>query len=462
MNRPGEILLVACYELGHQPLTLASPLGLLIDAGYRPAALDLSIESLSSSAVAQARFIAISVPMHTALRLGEQAAERMRQINPTAHICFYGAYAWLNADHLLRGAADSVIAGECEKPLLDLIQSLERGQAGPIAGARTREHHAGPYLERLHFVAPHRGSLPPLRHYAHFVHDGDHRLAGYVETSRGCLHTCLHCPLTPVYNGRFFVVPADVVLADVRAQVNAGATHITFGDPDFLNGPGHSLKVLRALHAEFPAVTFDFTAKVEHILEFRHLFREFRALGCAFVVSAFESTGDVVLAHLDKGHTRADMNEALRIVADAGIPIRPSWVAFTPWTTLADYVEMLEFVLANELIDHIDPVQYSIRLLVPPGSALAAQPDSAAWLGELDPANYACRWDHPDPRMDDLYRAVRARVERAARPGDDARATFNAIRDLAYAALGDRPPADDGLPAPARCVSPRLTESWFC
>ncbi|MEK7276070.1 MAG: CUAEP/CCAEP-tail radical SAM protein, partial [Chloroflexota bacterium] len=368
MNRPGEILLVACYELGHQPLTLASPLGLLIDAGYKPAALDLSIESLSSSAVAQARFVAISVPMHTALRLGEQAAERVRQINPAAHICFYGTYAWLNADYLLRGAADSVIAGECEDPLLDLIQSLERGEAGPIAGVSTREHRAGPYLRRLRFVTPHRESLPPLTHYARFVNDGDHRLAGYVEASRGCLHTCLHCPLTPIYNGRFIVVPADIVCADVRAQVSAGATHITFGDPDFLNGPGHSLKVLRAVHAEFPTVTFDFTTKVEHILEYRHLFREFRALGCAFVVSAFESTGDVVLAHLDKGHTRADMNEALQIVAEAGIPIRPSWVAFTPWTTLVDYCDVLEFVEANGLIDHVDPVQYAIRLLIPPHS----------------------------------------------------------------------------------------------
>jgi len=41
--------------------------------------------------------------------------------------------------------------------------------------------------------------------------------------------------------------------------VAAGATHITFGDPDFLNGPGHALKVVRAAHAEFPRLTFDFT-----------------------------------------------------------------------------------------------------------------------------------------------------------------------------------------------------------
>ena len=46
------------------------------------------------------------------------------------------------------------------------------------------------------------------------------------------------------------MVPADVVLADIRAQVAAGARHVTFGDPDFLNGPGHALDVARRLHAE--------------------------------------------------------------------------------------------------------------------------------------------------------------------------------------------------------------------
>ena len=93
--------------------------------------------------------------------------------------------------------------------------------------------------------------------------------AAYVEASRGCLHVCRHCPVVPVYGGRFFVVPADVVLADIRAQVAAGARHVTFGDPDFLNGPGHALDVARRLHAEWPSLTFDFTAKVEHLLKHR-------------------------------------------------------------------------------------------------------------------------------------------------------------------------------------------------
>ncbi len=73
----------------------------------------------------------------------------------------------------------------------------------------------------------------------------------------------------PIYNGQFRIVQPDVVLADVDAQVAAGAEHITFGDPDFFNGPTHAMRVVDALHAAHPQVTYDVTIKVEHLLQHR-------------------------------------------------------------------------------------------------------------------------------------------------------------------------------------------------
>jgi radical SAM superfamily enzyme YgiQ (UPF0313 family) len=287
--------------------------------------------------------------------------------------------------------------------------------------------------------------------------------AGYVEATRGCLHTCLHCPITPVYGGRFFVVPREVVLADIRAQVVAGAQHITFGDPDFLNGPGHVLRILRAMHAEWPWLTFDATIKVEHILEQRDIFPELAALGCAFVVSAVESLSDDVLHHLDKGHTRADVLAALDILDAVGIPMRPSLLPFTPWTTLDDYLDLLTFFEERGLIDHVDPVHFSIRLLVPPGSALLDRPDTASWLGTLDAAAFTYRWRHPDPRLDELQRAIAAVVEAGERDKADPLETFAAIKELAWVARGEPAPLprSSGVLLARRPV-PGLTESWFC
>jgi radical SAM superfamily enzyme YgiQ (UPF0313 family) len=252
---PGDILLVACYELGHQPLAVAWPAAFLERAGYAPAVMDVSVEPLDAERVRRAKLVAISVPMHTALRLGVKVAERVRALNVTCHIAFYGLYATLNADHLLAGVADSVLSGEIDAALVDLARALDHSPPEtPGVGARRT------VLEKLAFPVPSRAKLPSLKKYAHLERDGGLTLAGYVEASRGCRHLCRHCPIPPVYGGRFFVVPTDVVLADIRQQVEAGATHITFGDPDFLNGPGHALAVARGLHREFPGITFDVTS----------------------------------------------------------------------------------------------------------------------------------------------------------------------------------------------------------
>lgn len=461
-RRPGAVLLISCYELGHQPLSVASPLAFLEHAGYRPSAVDIAVQRLDAEKARRARFIGISVPMHTALRLGVRAAERVRGINPACHIAFYGLYAHLNTDYLLEHLADSVIGGEFESALVALVQDLEAGGTGDVEEVAQRDRPAGPVLRRLPFVLPSRTGLPLLTQYAHIERNGRRDLSGYVEASRGCLHHCLHCPIPPVYGGRFFVVPKEIVLEDIRRLVQAGATHITFGDPDFLNGPGHSLTVVRALHAEFPAVTFDFTAKVEHILERRALFPELGRLGCAFMVTAAESMSDTVLANLEKGHTRADIHKALRIVQDAGIVFRPTWVAFTPWTTLADYLDMLDFAEGEGLIDHIDPVQYSIRLLVPPGSALLNSSAMIPHLGRLVREAFYYEWAHPDPRMDELHRAVSTTVERAAREEEDPGVTFYQVRRLAEAAVGKEPAPMPAVLAPGRVRPPRLTEPWFC
>jgi radical SAM superfamily enzyme YgiQ (UPF0313 family) len=448
MRGAGDILLVACYELGHQPLAVAWPAAVLERAGYAPALLDVSVAGFDPERARRARLVAISVPMHTALRLGVRVAARVREVNATCHIAFYGLYATLNAEHLLAHGADSVMSGEVETPLLDLVRRLESRE--------TVERAPAPTLLRTDLPLPSRATLPALKKYAKLEHHGVLRLAGYVEASRGCKHHCRHCPIPPVYGGRFFVVPPDVVQGDIRQLVATGATHITFGDPDFLNGPRHALAVARALHAEFPQVTFDVTAKVEHLLARRRDLPELASLGCLFIVSAVESLSDTVLTYLDKGHTAADIRAALSVVRAAGIALRPTWVAFTPWTTLADYQAMLDFVEGEGLVDHVDPVQFSVRLLVPPGSLLLDHEALRPHLGPLVPAGFHYRWTHPDPRMDALHADVTSLVAEAAAHQEDAGITFSRIANLAFGTARVRVSGPRGLAAP------RLTEAWFC
>ena len=456
MRGEGDILLVSTYELGHSPQGVAWPAAFLRRAGFRPAALDLSAEPFDEGRVRRARLVALSVPMHTALRLGLEAAARVRAVNPAAALCFHGLYAPLNARRLVAAGATAVLGGECEEDLVALARALEAG--GDLSGF-VRAGGAAASLVRLDFPVPDRSGLPPPERYARLaLPDGTERTAGYAEASRGCKYLCRHCPIPPVYRGRFFAVPAEVVIEDVAGQAAAGARHVTFGDPDFLNGPTHALRVARALRARCPELTFDFTAKVEHLVRHPAVLAELTSLGALFVTSAVESLSDRVLLKLEKGHTRRDALAAFDLCREAGLALRPSLVPFTPWSTLDDYLELLEVFEARGWLGALDPIQLGIRLLVPPGSLLETEPELRA--GGLDEERLGWRWSHPDPRMDELQRRVAGLVEEAARRGEDPLATIAAVKALALATAG-REHVHVARPF-SSTQAPRLTESWYC
>jgi radical SAM superfamily enzyme YgiQ (UPF0313 family) len=457
------VLLVSCYELGHQPAGIVSPAGFLAKAGLTVEGMDVSVEGFDAEKAARAAFVGISVPMHTALRLGVKVGEAIRKLNPACHVCFFGLYASLNADYLLSTVADSVIGGEFESALAELATQVSRGLPIDAPGVATKQRNATPIIARVERAAPDRRVVAPLDRYARLDYQNELRLTGYVEATRGCLHRCTHCPIPPVYDGRFFAAPIPSVVDDIRGLAAAGARHITFGDPDFLNGPTHSIRIARTMHEELPDLTFDFTAKVEHLIKHAELMPEFARLGCIFVVSAVESLSDTVLSHLDKGHTREDITRALEILRAAGIAMRPSFVAFTPWTTIDDYVDVLDWVEEQGMIDSVDPVQFGIRLLVPPGSLLLKNPVTAAAFGRLNQDLFSYEWVHPDPGMDRLHADVTRTVEEAAQTAEDAVDTFYKIRELAYADLDRfRVARWVNRPEPYRLKPPRLTEAWFC
>ena len=449
--RAGEILLVSTYELGHQPSGITLPKAFLERAGFRPTALDLAVEAFDEERVKAARLVAFSVPMHTALRLALHALERVRSVNPSAALVFHGLYAVLHTPLLRSLGATAVLAGECEEELVALARAA-REDRDPLPLSTTR-------VARLDYPVPSREGLPGPERYARLVdRDGRERLAGHAESTRGCRHWCRHCPIPPVYRGRFFAVPTDVVLADVAQQVAAGATHITFGDPDFLNGPSHALRVASALHSRFPHVTFDFTAKIEHLVRHAGSLPALSAAGAIFVVSALESLSDLVLAKLDKGHRRADVPRAFEACRAAGLVLRPSLVPFTPWSSLDDYLDLLDAFVREGWLRALDPVQLSIRLLIPPGSLLLDDPELVT--DGFDPVALTHRWRHPDPRMDQLHAKVARVVEDAAVQRTETSMTFDRIRRLALASAGR--PHEHVVSADTGRRAPRLTESWFC
>src|SRR5688572_1117896 len=452
-NGAMRALLVSTYDLGRQPFGLASPAAWLRREGIDVDCVDTSRERLEDHRLAAASLVAFYLPMHTATRLAAPLIERARRVNPSARVCAYGLYAPLNAEWLREQGVHDVLGPEAEADLVDLIKSQlpTPSPRRPVAPSRTQG------IARLPFIQPDRAGLPPLQQYASLqMPDGTRRVVGSTDATRGCKHLCRHCPIVPVYRGQFRVVPIDVVLEDIRSQVGMGARHITFGDPDFLNGPAHARRLVERVAHEFPDVSYDVTIKIEHLLQHPEMLPVLRDTGCLFVTSAVESIDDAVLAHLMKGHTRADFVRAVALCRAAGIMLMPTFVPFTPWTTLAGYVELLDLLDELDLVEQVAPIQLAIRLLVTSGSPLLELPDIRVAAGAFDAASLTWPWRHHDARVDALQRDV---MQIAGTAGSSRSAAFHAIaaraREHAGMAAGTRLPR-------ARPMAPSLSEPWYC
>ncbi len=393
--------------------------------------------------------------MHTATRIALQWIPAIRAQNPTAHLCACGLYAPLNESHLCAAGFSTILGPEFEADLSQLAEALTSGVSNG--------HHesvAGK-LPRLAFEIPDRADLPSLKKYAHVIlPTGEHRTARYTEASRGCKHFCRHCPIVPVYNGQFRVVGHEIVLADIRQQVQSGAEHITFGDPDFFNGITHATRIVEALHAEYPRLTYDATIKVEHLLRYADALPMLARTGCLSVTSAVESLDDQVLLKLEKGHTRADFFRALDLCNNAGLTLQPTFVPFTPWTTCENYFDLLETIADRNLIAAVPSIQLAIRLLIPSRSRLLELQEIASMVSDFDSEKLVYPWRHPDPVLDTLAENISQIAGAAEKRRESRSETFQRIWDAAaqLQKSATAPYRTAAAPRPA----PYLSEPWYC
>jgi hypothetical protein len=470
-----RVLLVSTYDLGRQPFGLASPAAWLRQEGADVRCADTSREPLRDDDITGAALIAFYLPMHTATRLAAPIIDRVRAVNPSAQLAAYGLYAPLNDAWLRARGVQHVIGPEAEGALTALAAQLT-ASAGVSSAPSAERGESTAAVPRLRFIQPDRAGLPPLSKYAALqMPDGSRKVVGSTDATRGCKHLCRHCPIVPVYRGAFRAVPLDVVLQDIRAQVSAGAEHITFGDPDFFNGPGHARKLVEQLAAQFPQITYDVTIKIEHLLKHADLLPLLHETGCLFVTSAVESVDDAVLEKLRKGHTRADFIRALELCRRAGVTLAPTFVPFTPWTTVDGYADLLGQIDALDLVPSVAPVQLGIRLLITAESALLELEDVRAMAGPFDAQSLTWPWRHADPRVDALQARIMSLVGKMT--GAARSEVFGAIRQGWSEVAGDRLRPLDPLrtsrsshPVPAsgpgttrhQGLTPYLTEGWYC
>ena len=446
------VVLISPDDLGHQPYSIALASALVGGTGAKVSCNDLAVDELASEDISNADLVALHLPMHTATRLAVEVLPRIRELNRSATNVCYGNYAVMNEPFLISAGVNVVLGGEAETALADLCGAQMAIPQSKAANSL--------YLQRQRYVLPDRTGLAELARYSHLIPpNGVPKLAGYTESTRGCKHFCKHCPVVPVYGGRFFAVDRDLVLQDIDQQIEMGAEHITFGDPDFFNGPKHGIRVIETLSKRHPDITYDVTIKVEHLLKHRELLPILGETGCLFVTTAAESFDDEILKILDKGHTRADFSEVVEICRKLDLNLVPTFVAFTPWTTLKSYLDFLKEIVHFDLISRVPVVQYSLRLLVPRGSLMLDQDAFRGFVGSYRPDALSYAWNYRDPSVGAFEAEVGHAVETFVEAGLPAADAFGELWRFVHKKNGLQAPT---LPSNASFPLPGMSESWYC
>ncbi|WP_078552316.1 arsinothricin biosynthesis radical SAM protein ArsL [Bacillus alkalicellulosilyticus] len=406
-----KVLLVSTFEGGYQPISLATAHSALKKHEIETVILDTFVEGINEIKLKDADIVAISLPLFDSVQPGLELSKLVKELNPDAHITFFGQHSTIHSKRLVGRYGDTCIVGEWEKPIVEIAESLQKDHydLSTIPGVVTEMHVQTnniphPLMSRDHFNVPARENLPPLDKYPQKQIEkliGSPQVVGSTEIARGCHHKCSYCSVFAAYDGKVILVPEDVIFQDVKNLVDMGMTHLTFIDADFFNAKKHGVNMIRKLHETFPFLTYDFTTRVDHILENQEVIKEMSEMGVKFITSALEFPLQKVLDQVVKAFKVEEIDKAISFIKTTGIQLNPTFIMYNPWIDLEDFVAFDEFVQRNELENIIDPIQYETRLYLYKGSPLLNNPTIQEL--DLEEHEFHFEWKHRDPRVDELF-----------------------------------------------------------
>ena len=427
-----KILLLSFYDLGKQPKIISELYEKLDNGSNQIDIVDYSIEEKDLT-LDNYDVLGIYASMHTASVLAEQYLRDRKLPNK---LFVFGLYA--NVFSEMFSDFQSIHSFDSDE-----LESLLQVQLNPNYSFK--------------HTVPDRTILPSITDYSHIVDGSNNLIAGSVETTYGCKHECTHCPVPIEFKGIFKTFGTEKIITDVTNQVEEGAKHISFNDPDFFNGPKHALKILQLLNEKHPSITYDSTIKVEHILKYPDYFQELKNLNMLFVISAFETTNDHVLNILQKNHSSNDLNKAVELSLENNIDIRPTWMPFSPWTEQNDLISIIKLIENYKLRETVDPIQLTIKLLIPKNSLILKRPEMEEYLLNYDPASFSYAWKYKFPTIDNIQNELFTYV--LQHESENEYTQYLGLVDILESHTGET------LLNPEKYnqrIVPKLSETWFC
>ncbi|MEU5546527.1 RCCLKC-tail radical SAM protein [Streptomyces sioyaensis] len=351
--------------------------------------------------------VLVSVQQFEGVERGLELSRRLAAAFAATVVAF-GQYAQLNHREFLK-VVDGITMDEPERSAPELAE-LARGERElvTVPGLMTlKGMQPKPPRRRIEVGAPARELFPSLVHYP--AHHSPFGLMGNVEVSRGCHHKCTYCSVYGAYDGGVAAYEAETVLADCLQLAEEGVRHFCFIDAEFFNSRTIGVGVIEKLVEEIGPISFEFTTRVDHILDYTAELEKLVSLGLKRVTSALEFPSNRILRifdkHIDVDHMKACITEAERI----GFELYPTFIPFTPWIEYEELLGFEDFLVETGLARVTDPTALQTRLLLFKGSPLLDSP----WMEDIATVDRGLwvEWTHPDKRVEELWLERRADAE---------------------------------------------------
>ena len=304
-------LLISTYDLGRQPFGLASAAAAAGGGRRRHLPGPGQAAARRSTSWRASDAVAFFLPMHTATRLALPVIDRVRARESG-------------------GAADRVrpvcaaqrgVAPRARRRVTSSAASSRTTWCRVVTGAGSQRRHAamaatGGSAARARSWCPIAAGCRGLSRYATLQIGSERRVAGYTEASRGCKHRCRHCPIVPVYDGRFRIVPIPSRAGGHPARRSPPARGTSrSATPTSSTARARARAGRRALAREFPASPTTSPSRSSTCSRTPTCCRCCATpAACSSPAPSSRSTIDV-LAQLEKGHTRARLRAGRRAAA---------------------------------------------------------------------------------------------------------------------------------------------------
>ncbi len=340
-----------------------------------------------------------------------ELAARLRAVLPHAHLTTGGHFPTFTASELLRDfpALDSVVRGEGEITLLELMQQLDHPeQWDAIQGLTFRREGCVcvnpprpliPELDALPF--PSRDTRPQ-----HHLGIGVSPIVG----SRGCYRNCAFCSISAFYAAsrgprqRFRSVRNIVDEMD-KLYHECGVRFFIFNDDEwFPTGPARRARIdelERELKQRHLNLIMSIKCRADDVEE--NLFRRLLAIGVVRAYVGIESGSERSLNTLNKRTTVAQNRYALDVLNRVGMLADFGLIFFDPESTVEDIQANLDFFRAMAGEGQA-PLSFG-RMEVYAGTPIL---ERLSREGRLTGNYLAWNYTIPDPRVELVFRMMYA------------------------------------------------------